>query len=904
MRNQKNLIGSESQYNRHYSNMRGVDFTGDGSNIQSDRFAYLENMYRDYEGEGAGITESIPGFRKLCSLGEPIYGIFSQITPSGRYVLVHAGYKLYRFALNARDSLTDPLTPIGSLSPGETAAFCHGSSIYLLDGHNLHFVDASGKMTSITGYKQKEVYIPTTFYNGGPMEQRNLLTVGYKEIYSLENPLRLAYTSAGLYYEVESEMNLTCRLAGRGSCTDTAIYVPQKVSIGDATYTVSTVGTRAFMSDKTLQKLVLPNGVQWIEDFAFAECSALKTVALAPGLEEIGENAFASCAALETLYLHAGLKVAGEYAFSGCAALKSIHIDGAAEDLDGAVLAALPEDATFTYKSQYKERLLHLPLHEPTATITSFRVGENSSSFTPIKEDGRITALRLLLADYTAAIGKEVLIEAEMIDNVGYKSDVGTDFLYENQNYPGGSVNAIFGCRVCEVFDGRVFLAGNPDFPNTVFYSARDNTGQMNPTYFGSLNYFNDGIAGFTVKSLLAAGDSLAVFKSGDDGGGSIYYHTPEATNSSLLPKIYPVSYVHSGMSATAGSLSFYDDPVFVCEEGLCALDKKNLALERSVICRSHTVNARLLTEDMTRIRLAKWRNYLVLLAGEHAYLADAHQTYAHHTGGFAYEWYYLSGLGTYKEDTPVYRYCSAPREGFTLYEGHYDEPVGNETVYSMAYDDETVYYVLKSNAMYLVYPSEERRGGVFSPARCVMGFEEYLFFGTESGDLCLFNNDKRGIAPAQLQESDDFDPEEYRLRNGRRIHSDYYDFDHHAPRYALATKRDNCDIPHLTKNTVKGSLALKCRGYTASALLLEVGTDRSGYREGVSLPGSTFGFDSLDFTAMTLDNSPYFTLSFKEKEKCWIEKQVAMYSETFRGPFGLYSVSYRYTVQGSIKNR
>ena len=56
MRNQKNLIGSESQYNRHYSNMRGVDFTGDGSNIQSDRFAYLENMYRDYEGEGAGIS--------------------------------------------------------------------------------------------------------------------------------------------------------------------------------------------------------------------------------------------------------------------------------------------------------------------------------------------------------------------------------------------------------------------------------------------------------------------------------------------------------------------------------------------------------------------------------------------------------------------------------------------------------------------------------------------------------------------------------------------------------------------------------------------------------------------------------------------------------------------------------
>ena len=903
MKNAKNLIQSPSQYNRHYSNMRGVDFTGDGSNIQSDRFAYLENMYRDYEGEGAGITESIPGFRKLCSLGAPIYGIFSQITSAGHYILVHAGYSLYRFALHDRDALTDPLTPIGALAPGEASAFCHGSSIYFLDGQSLHCVDAEGKMISITGYKQKEVYIPTTFYNGEPMEQRNLLSIGYKEIYSLENPLRLAYTSPGLYFEVDSAMNLTCRLAGRGSCTDKTIYVPKTVTIGEATYTVGGIGNRAFSGDTALQKLVLPDGVQWIGDFALASCTALKTVSLAPGLEEIGASAFAGCTALTDLYLHTDIKSIGASAFSGCTALSAIHIDGATEDLDNTVLSAFPTGATLNYKSQFKEQLLELPLHEPTERITDFRIGDQATSFTPIKDGDNIKALRVLLSDYTAVIGKEAVISGDMFDNVGYKSDIGSDFLYENPN-GNGSINAIFGCRVCEVFDGRVFLAGNPDFPNTVFYSARDNTGQMNPTYFGSLNYFNDGIAGFTVKSLLAAGDSLAVFKSGDDGGGSIYYHTPESTNSSLLPKIYPVSYIHSGMAATAGSLSFYDDPVFVCEEGLCALDKKNLALERSVICRSHTVNARLLTEDMASIRMTKWRNYLVLLAGEHAYLADAHQTYAHHTGGFAYEWYYLSGLGTYKNDTAIYRYSSEPREGYMLFDGHYDEPVENETVYSLVDETETVYYVIRNNAMYLVYLSEERKGGTFSPARCVMGLNEYLFFGTESGDLCLFNNDKRGVAPKQLTESDDFDAEEYRLRNGRRIHSDFYDFDHHAPRYALATKRDNCDIPHLTKSTVKSSLTLKCRSYTSSALLLEVGTDRSGYSEGVALPGSTFSFDSMDFTAMTLDNSPYFTLSFKEKEKNWIEKQVAMYSEAFRGPFGLYSVSYRYTVQGRIKNR
>lgn len=904
MKNTINLIKSQSQYNRHYHNMRGVDFTGDGSNIESDRFAYLENMYRDYDGEGAGITESIPGFRRLCSLGAPIYSIFAQNTPSGRYILVHAGYDLYRFSLEERDSLTEPLKPIGTLAPTESAAFCHGSSIYILDGHNLHRVDASGKMLSIVGYKQKEVYIPTTFYNGEPLEQRNLLSVGFKEIYSLENPLRLSYTSDGLDFEVESESDLTCRLSGRGRCPDSEIYVPERVTIGDITYAVAAVGSNAFSGDTALQKLILPRGVQWIGEGAFSGCTGLKTVVLMPGLKEIETRAFENNASLTELYLHTELQTLASDAFIGCSALTTIYIDGMSRDMVSEVYAALAAQASIVSATQYKKRMLHLPLHEPTETIANFCIGDTATPFRKVMDGNTVVALNVVLDDYTAVIGKEAVISGEVFAEIGSASTVGTDFLYENPNYPGGGVSAIFGCTVCEVFDGRVFLSGNPDFPNTVFYSARDNTGCMNPTYFGSLNYFNDGIAGFPVKSLLAAGDSLAVFKSGDDGGGSIYYHKPQATDSALLPKIYPVSYVHSGIAATAGSLSFYDDPVFVCEEGICALDKQNLSLERSVICRSHTVNTRLLSENMGRIRLAKWRNYLAVLAGEHMYLADAYQTYTHHTGGFAYEWYYLNGLGTYKGDEPVYRHASEKRSGFMLWDGHFDESVEDETVYSTGGADGMTYYVIRGNELYLVYPTEERRGGTFSPARSLLGLDEFLFFGTESGDLCLFNNDKRGVAPQALRDSDDFDEEEYRLKNGRRIHTDFYDFDRHAPRYALATKRDCCEIPHLTKSTVKGSLTIKCRGYTSSALLLEVGTDRSGYREGVTLPGSTFGFDSLDFTSMTLDNSPYFTLAFREREKNWIEKQVAMYTDAFRGPFGIYSISYRYTVQSGIKNR
>ena len=54
----------KSEYSVIYSDMLGADMNGDGSNIAKNRFAYLENMYRDYRG-GRGSVESVPGYRKL-----------------------------------------------------------------------------------------------------------------------------------------------------------------------------------------------------------------------------------------------------------------------------------------------------------------------------------------------------------------------------------------------------------------------------------------------------------------------------------------------------------------------------------------------------------------------------------------------------------------------------------------------------------------------------------------------------------------------------------------------------------------------------------------------------------------------------------------------------------------------
>ena len=48
---------------------------------------------------------------------------------------------------------------------------------------------------------------------------------------------------------------------------------------------------------------------------------------------------------------------------------------------------------------------------------------------------------------------------------------------------------------------------------------------------------------------------------------------------------------------------------------------------------------------------------------------------------------------------------------------------------------------------------------------------------------------------------------------------------------------------------------------------------------------------------------SKYTATALPEKEKRWIEKQVILSTEKYASPISVYSISYRYTIKGKIKN-
>lgn len=897
-----------TEYSRCYTDMRGVDFTGDGGNISPARFACLENMYRDYDGEGAGLTESVPGYRRVTALGAPIYSIHRQKTRDGDILILHAGTSLYRLPVSRRD---DPstMTPIAAVAARRSTAYQSGTSLYVLDRERMVRIAKDGAVTVLENPGEDEedtstlqAYIPTTYVTGEEHEQRNLLSSKFREEYLLTVPEERAYATPGLLYRILDEAAGYCAVTGYAG-TEEAVSVPRRVRIGEKSFEVTDIADRAFL-DAPITSVRVGDRVQRVGKLAFSGCTALTKVILSDSVTLIDNGAFNNCAHLTDLYLGAGLTKIGLAPFASCVSLTTVRYAGTEEEYSAIENTEVFTGLTLVYDTRCDDIAVSIPLFDPALSVESVRMGETDLPFRCVGGEELCRAVVIEETGIRALTGQNITVVGTLAGNTFSKTSSGSGVLEGQNEYTGTGISAILGCTVSECFDGRIFLSGNPDLPNTVFYSGRDLTGENNPTYFGILNYCNDGVGAYPVRALLAAGGYLAVFKSGDDGNGSVYLHAPQATGQDLLPKIYPTAYVHAGIAATGDAFCYLDDPVFLSPLGLCALEKQAINLERSIACRSHPVNPRLLTEDPDAVRLTEWCGYLVAAAGEKLYLADARQTFTHPTGNREYEWYFLTGVGSRSGAERVYRYAATPpREG---YAAPVQDGRAEGTVYSEVTEEgETVYYTVGPGSLrYEVYPTEEWRGGVLSPVLSVLGVGALLFFGTEAGVLCVFNNDKRGVPPPALANSGDFDPAEYQERMGRRLHPYYYSFDGFAPRYVLRTARDNCGIPHMCKDTVRHSLTVKCRSYTDSRLTVEVGTDRSGYTEVTRFPGTSLTFAELDFTALTLAGADAYTLSLREKERLWVEKQITVYSDEFQAPIGVYSIGFRYTVRGRVRNR
>ena len=582
-----------------------------------------------------------------------------------------------------------------------------------------------------------------------------------------------------------------------------------------------------------------------------------------------------------------------------------------------------PNGASAGFQYEYRNIL------QPKFKNTFIADGSSKEFFLNEKIDSENVKIKVYGKDITEGY-TVVKDDAKIVFNTAPKKPEESGF---PEKYAGIEITAqrdygateITKCTLFSIFDDRVFLSGNPDHHNTIYFCGTNSeAGRIDPSYFPVFYNNECGVGNAAITGLLVVANTLMALKSDTQQDGSVYFLSPVSTGNNLYPRRYDTARGLAGTGCLGACVNFLDDPVFISRLGLEGVSSLQIASERIIEHRSSLVDAKLVNLDLRKAFIEEWNGYLFVFVDGKVFMADSRQRFTHDTGVMQYEWYYLEGIGVCDGQYLAYRYASVlPTylEGVTI---THDDSVdyelaiasnvidpellqsvnlcnslvnppdndGNESakVYSQIIEIEQyeqkykvrVDYTIKDGKAYLCETNGEYIGGIFKEACVAKSFEDNMFFGTLNGVICSFNFDKRnemGEIPVQ-----------------------YYSFDGRAIICGCATKMDCCGIPHLTKSTVKKSTVIKTKSLQESAAKIKIRTNKKPYTQIARINSSVFSFDNLDFSDFSFSSNEQSLFSIKEKEKQWVEKQYYIYSDEYLKPFALYYISYRYNVAGRFK--
>ena len=126
----------------------------------------------------------------------------------------------------------------------------------------------------------------------------------------------------GLTYTLNNDGTATVSGCDR---TVTSIKIPSNVESNGQTYTVTSIGNRAF-ANCHITSVDIPDSVTSIGDYAFSWCSGLTSVTIPDGVTSIGDFAFSECNSLTSVTIPGSVTSIGNYAFSWCSVLTSVDI--------------------------------------------------------------------------------------------------------------------------------------------------------------------------------------------------------------------------------------------------------------------------------------------------------------------------------------------------------------------------------------------------------------------------------------------------------------------------------------------------------------------------------------------------------------------------------------------------
>lgn len=135
--------------------------------------------------------------------------------------------------------------------------------------------------------------------------------------------------SDGLCYDINSDgTSVTITYQNSSSPRYTSISgdltIPESVSSGGKTYTVTSIGSQAFNGCSGLRSVSMGNSITIIGHGAFYGCSGLASVYIPNSVYFIGDHAFRECTGLTSVTIPNSVTRIGGFAFFNCSGLMNI----------------------------------------------------------------------------------------------------------------------------------------------------------------------------------------------------------------------------------------------------------------------------------------------------------------------------------------------------------------------------------------------------------------------------------------------------------------------------------------------------------------------------------------------------------------------------------------------------
>ena len=907
---------SSTVHNRYLGagGFKGVDFTSPPAFVSPDRFSDAKNVYKDYRSGLGACVETFPGYRNpfrfVGSDNKPvtIHGmVVWRVNGSGSLngktisnedvVAIHAGTRLYIIPQRS----VQGLAPDIELSSANTEYVTYDSIHFPTNSSPYLYQDFKFKMNG-------EEVASTVFCAVLPDEYKSF--PNYVDFLP-DEPCKMFYEDGDLYIisnhrdgeEVEFRSFETMYRVKMGK----GRFTPKEGTIVDYLFSAEKVvatyrafdaysNVSLFTEGGYVPTLYINNEEYEQQNLLSASYSELFTSITVDRTAETGGGSNGD-AAIDTWTCYPSSKACFTW---------SRGPDGA--KFDGASVAIYVDGTRIFFG--YSPTGLSGTGH-PNVTAEFFYRGTKIESLNAPNDaaSGTVPFDEIRITDEIKS--KKILCTGATVKIAFDRQPDTSDFAQTS----GLSALAVLGCRVVERHDGRIFFSGNPDYPNTVFYTHRDaSTGANDITYVGASNYFKVG-GGSAITALVSTTSSLVIFKeaTGADGDSEIYYATGVMTQNDLIPKIYTVTQGATNVDSATAAFTFYDDVCFASASGIFGLNKLQTNLERSVQSRSNLINGRFVTED-PNVLLTVWNGYLcVYCKSGHMYLADSRQL-----SSDGYEWYYVDGIGYYSTHS-IYK-IDHSFAGSDIYDesgeligtvslggsiSSIDFKIGylHQTVYNEKGDEETI--KIKCRYFERVFVNGRRdlyvlknvieRGRVdtsFVPATTMITVGDSIWFGA-NGSLLVLNSDLRGVP----NNDDDagVDP--------TRIRSKWYSQNGVAYESYVTTYYDDAGAPNLAKSTISRSTVIDMKTIPGSAFKVSVYTARDGWQTPVQSTSSIPDYSDSDFSNVSFDADMHTVVTLRERTNRWSRKMYRIYSDEICRPFGIHRISYQFKVAGRIKD-